>query len=320
MPPPVRAGVELLVAVIAGGVLMQIAALKVALGTYPTYLGKYYAMLATDPFHPAPDNPVGHRILAPLVSWAIGLRGSGLLITNLLFVLLFLAMVFYWARSRRHGMLPALFATSVMALSMPVFTTLHYGGYPDALGYLLLFGAWWALPRLWLSGALFLMATLTHESSVFLAPWLGVEAVHARRGAGARGWGGAVAMAGAVLAFLAIRLVLERAHPSVEYTAGFYLAPLLRDPLHWFRESAPHRGLGIAAAFNLGWTFALAAAAHLAVQRKWGEAGRLLLPIGCALAQLFLAYDVTRLATLAFPSVLLGVEYLHRTDAWRARA
>jgi len=56
------------------------------------------------------------------------------------------------------------------------------------------------------------------------------------------------------------------------------------------------------------------------VQRKWGEAGRLLLPIGCALAQLFLAYDVTRLATLAFPSVLLGVEYLLRTDAWRARA
>lgn len=46
--------------------LVALSLWRAPLGLYPTYLGKYYAALATDPFHPAADNPVGHRVLAPL--------------------------------------------------------------------------------------------------------------------------------------------------------------------------------------------------------------------------------------------------------------
>lgn len=319
MPPAVRAPLELLIAVLAAIALLLLALKRVSLGSYPTYLGKYYAMLATDPFHPTADNPVGHRILAPLVSWMIGWRGPYLLYTNLGFVLLLLAAVFLWMRRRGHGVLQAMLGTSVVAFSMTALTTLHYGGYPDALCYLLVFAAWCARRWWWLACSLFLLAMLAHESTVFLSPWLAVELARPD-GERRRGWlraGGAIAAT--VLAFFALRIGMEHAHPSVGYTTAFYLAPLMKDPLFWFRESAPHRWLGVAAAFNLCWLFALAAAAHLAVEGKRADAVRLLLPIVCALAQLFVAYDVTRLATLAFPSVLLGIEHLLRTDAWRAR-
>ena len=98
-----------------------------------------------------------------------------------------------------------------------------------------------------------------------------------------------------------------------------FRSPLLKDPLHWFRESAPHRALGIAAAFNLYWALPILAALRLALRGQRAEAALLLLPIPCALAQLFIAYDVTRMTTLAFMSVLLGAEYLLRTNGLGAR-
>jgi hypothetical protein len=122
-----------------------------------------------------------------------------------------------------------------------------------------------------------------------------------------------------LIAFSGIRMVLEHTHPGVAYTFRFYGSPLLTDPLHWFRESAPHRWLGVAAAFNLYWVFPILAAGRLASRGLRTEAALLLLPIPCALAQLFVAYDVTRLTTLAFMSVLLGTEYLLRTNGYAAR-
>jgi len=310
-----RVGVALLVA----GVLVLLGLRRVTLGGYPTYLGKSYAMLAADPFHPAADNPVAHRILAPLVSYLMGLRGAYFLYTLLVVVLALLAVTYLWLRSREHPPTWAALGASTLALSMVTLTTLHYGGYPDAFTALLVFGAWWARGRLEWSSLLFFLALLSHESVVFLAPWL--LAVQSESGTERRrGWTRAAAAMGVTLfAFAAIHWGLERAHPRAAFTLKYYLNPLVEDPLHWFRESAPHRGLGVAAAFNLYWLFPVLAATRLALRGMRGEAAWLLLPIPCALAQLFVAYDVTRLTTLAFMSVLLGTEYLLRTNGFGAR-
>ena len=280
---PGRAWAGLLFAVL----LVVLALQRVSLGVRPTYLGKYYAMLAADPFHPSADNPVGHRILAPLLSWAAGLRGPYLLYTDLLAVLALLAAAYLWFRGRDHAPAWAIVGASTLAFTMASLTTLHYGCYPDVWTYLFVFGAWWARGRLWAACVLFLAALLCHESAVFLTPWLLI--VLARSGAErAHGWPRAgAALVATLIVFAAFRTLHERAHPSVAYTMGFYLAPLRDDPLHWFRESAPHRLLGVAAAFNLYWAVPLLAAA--------------------------------RMATLAFMSVLLGTEYLLRTNGFGAR-
>src|SRR5262245_10045517 len=63
--------------------LVWLTLLRVSLGLWPTHLGKSYADLSRNPFAPAPGNPVALRILAPLVSYLVGMRGSHILFTNL---------------------------------------------------------------------------------------------------------------------------------------------------------------------------------------------------------------------------------------------
>jgi hypothetical protein len=234
-------------------------------------------------------------------------------------VIVLLAAIYLWFRASGHETWPALVGTSTMAFSTVVLTTLHYGGYPDTMMYLLVFLSWWASASPWASCLLLLLAFLSHEAAVFLAPWLLV--VLARRQAPRAGrWLRSTAWIVATVAvFAGLRWLLGRAHPDTEFSFRYYLDPLLGDPLHWFRVSASHRWLGVLSAFNLFWLFPLLAAVRMVRHREWAEAATLLLPIPLALAQLFLAYDVTRIATLAFMPVLLGVADLLRSNAFAAR-
>jgi hypothetical protein len=299
--------------------LLALTLQHVALGLSPTSLGMAYAQLAADPFHPNPANPVAHRILVPLISYLIGFRGRYILATNLLSVVVFLALVHLWFRARGLGQWHSLAGTATMAFSTAVLTTLHYGGYPDTSMYVLLFLAMWASRRPWLSCAMFLLALLSHESASFLAPWLFLVIALADPGGTPRWRAAATGIAAALAAFACTRWWMGYVHPTPEFSLHYYLAPLRADPLHWFRASAPHRWLGVLSAFNLFWLFPLLAAAYRLRRREWAAALVLLLPIPLALMQLFIAYDVTRIATLAFVSVLLGVADLVETDAFAAR-
>ncbi|HUK62629.1 MAG TPA: hypothetical protein VLV15_04825 [Dongiaceae bacterium] len=307
------------VAAIVSVALVGLGLVRVRLGVRPTYLGVDYARLAADPFHPAADNPVAHRILTPLVSHLIGLRGPFLIYTNLLVVLALIAAGYLWFRARGHLPLTAVLGASTLALSMVCLTTLHFGGYTDALTYLLVFGSWWARRRAWASALLFFLAALNHESAWFLAPWWIVVLARERNG-GRDGWTRAFATFGvSALAYAGACALLPSTHAATAFSPAYYARPLLDDPLHWFRAAAPHGALGVAAAFNLYWAFALLAVARRAMNGARGEALVLALPIPLALLQLFVAYDVTRLATLAFMSVVLGCEELLRTNGFGAR-
>ena len=260
----------------------------------------------------------------------MGLRGSDILYTNLVIATGMLGLVYVWFRRQAHAPQWALLGTSTIALSMVTLTTIRYGGYCDALTYLLVFCAWWTRAKLWLSSSLYYFAMLNHEAAVFLTPWLLVaqvlergrsdSAAHPGDGPRPRAWFAAAAgIAGAVLAFALTRALLLRLNPGPEYTFHFYMDPLLKDPLYWYRQSSQHRVLGALAAFNLYWVLPVLAGIHLVWRRQFASAAVILLPILCALAALFVAFDVTRMLTLSFMGMLLGTEYLIRTDAFRAR-
>lgn len=296
--------------------LLLLAAQRVSVGLQPTHLGVSYALLSLDPLAPAPSNPVGHRVLTPLVSYLVGLRGNAILVTNAIVAGLLLAVAYAWLRREGHAPRWAVLGASTLALSMVVLTTLRYGGYCDALTYLLVLLVWIARRRFVLAAALYFMALLNHESAAFMAPWvaLALASVAPRR------TGRACAAVGAALvAFGIARWIGGLLSPATEYTASFYLGPMLEDPLRWYRESAPHRLRGALAAFNLYWLLPLIAAFHAWRRGDRTAVALLLLPIPLAWAQLLLAYDVSRLMTLAFMAVLLSAEYLVRTGAYRAR-
>ncbi len=159
---------------------------------------------------------------------------------------------------------------------------------------------------------------LNHESAAFMAPWL-VAAIALARPRPRRWLVAGVAVGAAVACFAGARALLARGVPGSEYTLGFYWDPLRLDPLHWYHASGPHRLLGVFSAFNLYWIMPA-----LATVRAWRHGDRhtvvlVALPIVCAYAQLLVAYDVSRLMTAAFMSILLATEYLVRTGGCGAR-
>jgi hypothetical protein len=307
-----------LAALVVGVALLLLASTRVEVGDRPTYLGKYYVLLASDPFHPSPDNPVAFRVLTPLVSWLFGLRGILLIVTNWIVTAALLGLAYVWFR--REGQAPrfAFLGASILALSLVALTTLRYGGYTDATTYLLVFGAWWARRNMALSCVLFLMAMVNHESAAFLTPWL-LFALVAPEPSAPRRPIAVVAMLVTLIAFAGIRFLQSRLSPATEYSLAYYLSPLATDPLHWFHESDGHRLLGIFSAFQLYWVLPLLAAFHAGRRRDVWTTTAILLPIPCALAQFLVAYDVSRMTTLAFMSVVLGAGYLLRTRAYAVR-
>ena len=64
-----------------------------------SHLGKYYAALATDPFPLDSGNACTHRILTPLVSWLLGLRGCQIVFTNLIITTLLIGGVYRYFRT-----------------------------------------------------------------------------------------------------------------------------------------------------------------------------------------------------------------------------
>src|SRR5262249_53259747 len=116
-------------------------------GVPPKQLGQYYAWLSLDPFANYPHNPIALRPLTPLISWAIGLRGVRLMVTNLALTALLLSCIFVWFR--RHAPRPgdALLAAAVLCFSFVTLGTVFSPYYCDALTYLVIFAMWCARGR-----------------------------------------------------------------------------------------------------------------------------------------------------------------------------
>jgi hypothetical protein len=95
--------------------------------------------------------------------------------------------------------------------------------------------------------------------------------------------------------------------------------PLLHDPLYWYRQSLAHQHTGVFAAFSLYWILPIIACLDLIRRHERVNAAVLLLPVFCAYLSLFVAFDVTRMMTLAFPTILIATDYVLRANATQAR-
>ncbi len=324
IPPATRAGagpLERLAArlgpwwysLLAGLLVALAAALAAAPALAPTgQAGAYTAQLAADPFGSAP-NPLAPRFLTPLVSWLIGLRGERVLVLIALCCALLPAVAARWALAAGFGGGGALLAAGALGLTLVTRTSLHYGGYADVVTYLLLLLAWTRRERPAQASGLFLLALMSHERALFLLPWLWWslwrEVGRADAGAAARRrrLEALLGPLAAIAIWLPLR-ALAMSHREVEQTAGYYLQPLRADPLSYVKMAWPWQALGFLSAFQWLWLVPVTRARH--VWRAQGRAGliAMALPIVCAGAQMFFAYDSSRLAALAFPFLLPALQ------------
>jgi hypothetical protein len=133
-------------------------------------LGRAYAELARDPLATDP-HPVPGRIFTATVSWLVGLRGADVVWTMLAACLLLPVLVARWALRRGHCPGEALLVATAVSATLVVRTTLHYGGYPDAVTHLGLLAVWLLRRRPAAVTIVWLLTLLDHERALLMLPW-----------------------------------------------------------------------------------------------------------------------------------------------------
>jgi hypothetical protein len=284
-----------------------VVALAASLAASPAFapvgqMGSLNAQLAANPFGHEP-NAMAPRILTPLLSWLLGLRGDNLLVLIAVCCVLLPAAVARWAMAAGYGPGGALLAGGALGLTLVTRTSLHYGGVTDVVTYLLVFVAWTRRVRPYPASGFFLLALLNHERALLQLPWLWWLLWREAGGDPRRRRDALLGPLLAVVLWLPARLLIL-SHREVEHTFGYYLQPLREDPLYYLRMAWPWQALGFLTAFQWLWLLPLCRIRSL--WRQQGRAGllALLLPIACAGGQMFFAYDSSRLAALAFPCLL----------------
>lgn len=294
------------------------AAIYVRPATRCVVHGAMYASMAKDPFNFATDNPLAFRVLTPLISYLLGLRGDLIIITNLLLAALLLAAVYLYFRAHAPRPADALVAVAILTFSLVTLTTIYYGGYTDSATYLIIFLMWRMRRRRLVFYLLFLLGLLNHESVLFLVPWF---AYLSSKVSGSKKKLFVDLIIGFGLTIVAYGLFREwiASHRAVGFSVDYYLKPLLHDPLVWLRKSYSFQGLGLFTVFKVLWVFPVMAAVSLWRREERAEVFSMGLLLACSLSQLVVAFDSSRMLTLGFMVMVIALRHLFLVNPYRFR-
>ena len=230
--------------------LMVVAVLYVWPRWKVDVLAPSYVELASNPFYPPADNLFPHRILTPLLSFLIGLRGNGIMVTNLIIAAAFLLLVYRYFRKSIGNPTDALLGAGILAFSLPTLNSLFNSAYCDSLTYVLLFLQWQYRKKVIPFYLLLLLGLLNRESVLFMIPWMAFLRLQ-DRGLSWRarlleipvGFGIAVGL-------YALFRLWSASHSSPLFSTDYYLSPLLHDPFYWASQ-ATEKWLGLFSVFKL---------------------------------------------------------------------
>ena len=292
-------------ALILGLILVATAAIISRPSLKPVNHGALYSRLSEDPLSFSEKNWVQLRILGPLVGHLLFLRGRLFPILPSLFLVLFLASIYWHGRRRGFGGAMSLGLAALMAFSTVTLFPLYGAGYVDPIGSFLIFWCLASSGRPLLQSVFFGLALFTHESALFALPWLLLppEPGQPRRW---RNWLVLVVACSVAVGLLFVWREYGNAQLPVRFSNEYYLKRMSKNwPI--IRELWP---LGVFMAFRLFWAFPVLAAADGLRGRRWHRVAWLGAVVAGALAQLLVAHDVSRLMGLAFPAVLKGAEFV----------
>jgi hypothetical protein len=306
-------------AAIIGALFMMVAAIYVRPAVSCSALGVLYSRMSDNPFVVIPKNAVGFRILTPLISYLVGLRGDLIIVTTLILATVLIAVVYHYYRVRSPQPTDALIAAAVMTFSLVTLSTIFYGGYCDSMTYLLVFLMWRYRSRRIIFYVLFFLGLLNHESVGFLMPWFGYLAV---KESFRKSRGFLDVLIGFIIVFGLFYLYREwmASRGEIIFTAKYYLKPILLNPLHWFIHAYPRQGLGLFTVFKALWILPVAAAISLWKLGRRDEVYSMILILFCVGAQLLIAFDSSRMLTLSFPVMIISLNHLFETNAFQFRA
>jgi hypothetical protein len=302
---------------VAIGLLMLGAIYVRPEGNY-IFHGVWFEKLANNPFNFSEDNELSFRILTPLISYMVGLRGRLFIITNLIITAIFIGMVYDYFRKTSPRPGDALIASTVLTFSSVVLVTIYYSGFCDILSYLAIFVMWRWRRNIWLFALFFAVALFNHEGILFLFPWFAILRLRETESK----------FKTLLLTLLGLGIVIAlyilfrkwvAAQKHVNLSLDFYFTPLLNDPLYWMRRPVQYYGLGLFTVFKALWIIPLTACYFLWKDGRKREIIFMALPVILASFQLIIAWDTTRMLTLGFITMVLALEYLFKTDKFDFR-
>ena len=299
-------------------VLMLAASIYVRPGTNYVGHGVHFEALSKNPLDLHNGNPLGYRIMTPLLAYLVGLRGRPFILLNLVFAAITIGAVYRHFRAVTVLKADALFGTMCITFSTVILVTIYYAGFCDALTYLAIFMAWrWRSKPLPFYLA-FLVGALNHEGALFTLPWF----VYLKLTESPRKSRVLLEMIvgfGMVLAaYLLFRDWLSGSQEKgLSITA--YLQPLLTNPFGMIRKACQFYWLGLFSVFKALWVFPVVAAVAMWKDRRKSQVVGMIILMMCAACQLIIAYDSTRMLTLGFLVLIISLEYLFRTDAYGFR-
>lgn len=299
----------ILTSIVVGLLLMILAAIFVtpALEIRPQVrsmlYGKMYQAMSVAPLDFSNPQRVQLRILTPLLSYIFFLRGSLYMIFPLLVAWGFLTSIYYYFKNSGWSASEALGASATMAFAMPVLLLIHYAGYTDVTSYLLIFGAMVYIRKNYIWPFFFCLALFNHECNLFAAPWLILLAsdmqFKPRK----------LLIATALVVAACIPLLVYR-HYMLQ------IVPVELNYSYYLDKERVARGvlaggkaffLGVFSGFKLFWVFPLIGIYAAWKRKAFGVVLWFVLVLLLTFGQFLLASDITRIATFAWPAVLMGV-------------
>ena len=293
-----RPGLGLLLSVI---LLIAVSAFS-QMNFQTAHHGKEYTMLSEKPFDFAQNNDLQLRILSPLTGYLLFMRGP--LFTYFMLVVLagFLTGVYVYLRRKNFTVKESSLMMTVIGFTTLVFHQLYFPAYTDPGSYLLIILLMMFYRKEFVSILLLSLLLFNHESNIFLFPFFFVLIANGNYRANN------LIRVLVLFVISCIPYFLYRSyissHVQTNFTLEYYLDPV---NMKWTREHVlPNLANGIFQSFRFAWIIPVVAIVIDLYQKRFNEALLILSAIVFVMMQFFIAYDISRLAGLAFPALLLG--------------
>jgi hypothetical protein len=275
--------------------------------------GNAYSAMASDPFgvHPNPLFP--HRILTPLISYAIGLRGDNVMVTNLILALLFCFLIVWEFRRSTGEPYSALIAGIIFTFTLPTLNSLYNSGYCDSASLILTLVMWMVRRKLFWFYLCYFLSLLNRESALNLLPWFMLIRWTAVPGFS---WKRLIEIAvgfGVVIGLYAYFYFWINTGQPTTYSLDYYLKPLSGNPLYWIRMGK-FQTLGLYTVFKFFWIIPVLAMVAWWKRKEWSLVLSCAILLAAAWTQFIVAFDSSRLLTQAYFVMFLALQYALREN------
>lgn len=264
--------------------------------------GREYTMLSEQPFNFAQNNDLQLRILSPLIANLLFLRGP-LFKYFMLFVLcVFFSAIYIFFRKKDFSLNASIITTAALAFSTLTFYQLYFPAYTDPGSFLLIILLMLFYKNRIAAPVLLSLLLFNHESNVFLFPFFFVLMSNGDYSLKNLLWTLLAFVIACIPYYLYRSFIIS--HVQLNFTLGYYLDPA---NMQWTRDHVlPNLANGIFQAFRLVWLIPIAAVLINLYEKRFYELLLILSAIIFVMLQFFVAYDISRLAGLAFPSIIIG--------------